>query len=72
MNRLSHDMSRGDSNASDAVDVGGISIVVGLRNQPAGQPYDMDRDGEITVVDITRTARWWVWSVPYSLVSLGV
>lgn len=53
------------------VDVGDIMIVAALWNQPAGPPYDLDGDGVITVVDITRTTRWWGWPVPYSLASPG-
>jgi hypothetical protein len=39
-------------------------IIAALWNQAAGPYYDLDGDGVITAVDITRTARWWGWSVP--------
>jgi hypothetical protein len=39
-------------------------VVVELLNQAAGRPYYLDGDGVITVVDITRTARWWGWALP--------
>jgi hypothetical protein len=40
-----------------------MMTVAALWNQPAGPPHDLDGDGVITVVDITRTARWWGWPV---------
>jgi hypothetical protein len=46
------------------LDVGDIMIIAVLYCQPVGPPYDLDGDGVITVVDITRVARWWDWPVP--------